>query len=49
MRIIKSDSYDRWLKKVKDLFAVMLIQRRIERIETNNYFGDASILGAFQK
>ena len=39
-KIEKTDDFDKWLRKLKDLRAKAKILFRIQKIENDEYFGD---------
>ena len=43
--IEKTDEFDKWLRKLKDLSAKAKILFRIQRIENNGHFGDCKPVG----
>ncbi len=43
--IEKTPEFDKWLKKLKDLWAKAKILFRIEKIETDGHFGDCKPVG----
>jgi putative addiction module killer protein len=43
--IEKTDEFDKWLKKLKDLRAKAKILFRIQKIETDEHFGDCEPVG----
>jgi putative addiction module killer protein len=43
--IEKTDEFDRWLRKLKDLKAKAKILFRIQKIETDEHFGDCKPVG----
>lgn len=43
--ILKTDEFDKWLRKLKDKRAVAKILLRIQRIEENGNFGDCESVG----
>ena len=46
MRIIqKTSEFDRWFKKLKDLKAKAKILYRIQKIQSDNHFGDTKPVG----
>jgi putative addiction module killer protein len=44
--IEKTDEFDKWLRKLKDLRAKAIILFRIQRIENDEHFGDYKHLGS---
>ncbi len=40
MKIVKSDEFDKWLKKLKDREALSAIERRLIRVEITSNLGD---------
>ena len=44
-KIEKTDDFDKWLRKLKDLRAKTKILFRIQKIENNEYFGDCEPVG----
>ena len=44
-RIEKTDDFDKWLRKLKDLRAKAKILFRIQKIETDEHFGDCQPVG----
>ena len=45
VQIEKTDDFDKWLRKLKDLRAKAKILFRIQKIENNEYFGDCEPVG----
>lgn len=43
--IEKTDEFDKWLRKLKDLRAKAKILYRIQKIETDEHFGDCEPVG----
>ena len=43
--IEKTEEFDKWLKKLKDLRAKAKILFRIQKLETEEHFGDAKFVG----
>ena len=43
--IEKTTEFDKWLKKLKDLKAKGKILFRIQKLETNEHFGDCKTVG----
>lgn len=43
--IEKSDEFDKWLRKLKDLRAKAKILFRIQKVENDEYFGDCEPVG----
>ncbi len=43
--IEKTDEFDKWLRKLKDLIAKSKIIFRIQKIETEGHFGDCEPIG----
>ena len=43
--IEKTDEFDKWLRKLKDLRAKAKILVRIQKLETNEHFGDNESVG----
>lgn len=43
--IEKTDEFDRWLRKLKDLRAKAIILFRIQKIENDEHFGDCKPVG----
>ena len=43
--IEKTDEFDKWLRKLKDLRAKAKILFRIQKIETDEHFGDSEPVG----
>ena len=43
--IEKTDEFDKWLRKLKDLRAKAKILYRIQRIESDGHFGECSSVG----
>ena len=43
--IEKTDEFDKWLRKLKDLRAKAKILFRIQKIETDEHFGDCESVG----
>ena len=43
--IEKTDEFDKWLRKLKDLRAKAKILLRIQKLETNEHFGDCVPVG----
>ena len=43
--IEKTDEFDKWLKKLKDLRAKAKILFRIQKLESEEHFGDAKFVG----
>jgi len=44
MIVEKTETFDKWLKALKDEIGKAHIMRRIQRIETENFFGDHKYL-----
>jgi len=44
--IEKTDEFDKWLRKLKDLKAKAIILFRIQRIENDEHFGDYKPVGS---
>ena len=44
-KIEKTDNFDKWLRKLKDLRAKAKILFRIQKIENDGYFGDCEPVG----
>ncbi len=44
--IEKTSEFDKWLRKLKDLKAKAKILFRIQKLETNEHFGDCKAVGA---
>ena len=44
-KIEKTDNFDKWLKKLKDLRAKAKILLRIQKIENDEHFGDCEPVG----
>ena len=44
-KIEKTDDFDKWLRKLKDLRAKAKILFRIQKIENNEHFGDCEPVG----
>ena len=44
-KIEKTDNFDKWLRKVKDLRAKTKILFRIQKIENDEYFNDCEFVG----
>ena len=44
-KVEKTDDFDRWLRKLKDLRAKARILFRIQKIENDGYFGDCPPVG----
>jgi putative addiction module killer protein len=44
-RIEKTDNFDKWLRKLKDLRAKAKILFRIQKIENDGHFGDCEPVG----
>lgn len=40
MKILKSSSFEKWLKKLNDDIAKLAVLRRIDKIQSNNHIGD---------
>jgi len=43
--IEKTDEFDKWLRKLKDLRAKVKILFRVQKIETDEYFGSCEPVG----
>ncbi|MZP65771.1 MAG: type II toxin-antitoxin system RelE/ParE family toxin [Bacteroidales bacterium] len=43
--IEKTDEFDKWLRKLKDLRAKVKILFRVQKIETDEYFGNCEPVG----
>ncbi len=43
--IEKTDEFDKWLRKLKDLRAKAKILFRIQKIENDEHFGDCELVG----
>ncbi len=46
MKIIRTDTFDKWLLKLRDKRALLLISKRVRRIE-NEDFGDCHTVGGY--
>ena len=44
-KIEKTDDFDKWLRKLKDLRAKAKILFRIQKIENDEHFGDCELVG----
>ena len=45
-KIEKTDDFDKWLRKLKDLRAKAKILFRIQKIENDEHFGDCELVGS---